>query len=1844
MSGPREGWRASTSELDTRSASAAPESSLSTFAAMSLVPRDCSRWLTRVGLVVLAALVLPSAAARSQPSIYELEPNDTPAEANPLSGEAVLLGTMNDEDQDGFLWTVSDEDAQKRWILELHGIPGRLTIAEIVRLEYADNGVDVTGKETLMKMGTRDGSTPAVTRDLIFEPGEYLIGIAYAGGSQSEASSGDQRGGMFRPPATNLSFGEDGTPEGAVETVAATAKEPGAYRFVIREGSKLYVVAEHGQGAERSDAHSIRPGRETAPFETRSEAWYALELDAAEADQRWDIRVQVPVARVVDATLLDAEGNELDGKRSDQRGRLVFPGITPRETPYLVKVEPHEPGFVTAIGSEAVGRRVDGEEAEPNGKWELANRVDLSQPLTARVDEANETDYFRFSLDEETSDRLLSLRLATEPEAQKVLFCLHDADDTRLQCRDAQTPIELPDLLLAAGDWGLSVSRTKSEFDYTVTLSEQGRVEPGREVEPNDSIEIASTVPVNNRIKGRASGKENDFFRFMVAEEPQLWRFQVIGDGVIEIAYHDGSGRQLAKWRPQRGQRRLRLDNLFLLPGKHYVRVYGEDGAEYTLLARALGPPDPNGEREPNDDTSRMQRLEIGQTRTGLLADANDRDYYRFFLANWDHIRLTVEPPPDGIASPDLYWYGQSLFQGMPSEVGEVMSVAGVFPPGDYHLQLSTREPSDAEYRLRLERLPRYSCAADCEPNGRAIHLAAPLPPDLVLEGVSGDWRDLDTYGLPVLSQPSRLAIRGEKTRRIYLGPKVNDWEALTYDAESGSYSTTVPAGEPYRLFVESGGEPYRLELEFEHGPEPLADTLLPAELELELDHEAVSAFRAHGQRVAGRLAVANKGSGRLEGRLEVTASDHRWTVALDESELAVPAGGRMDVPAEVLVPPDAWADRPVRISARLLDDAGRQVETWTEVAVDRDLPSVEPAWNWPIPDSLRGGFNAAWLPFGGRLVGEIPRRADDPQLRDGLVFEGRRVHCCGETYGWKDTRPAITLELPGDEAMPVAGVALNLFGAPGPYRNLRRGTLLLSEDGRAFDEVLAFETLPVRSEQYFALETPVMARFARLRLEETYEQRSGAGGVTLGEWKVILAPGHDLSAGRGFDLADPELGGHLVWDWPPQPYSPVSILDEGKRTHGVRGGPDELLYVIGFHEDRAAQIRRVEWVNSEDVRSEYALERVLVSVSTESPVGPWTPVGELDPGDRPGPSVLELEEPVWARFVRFLGVPQEEARILAAPEVIRIWERPTADEYRSMLGEWGHGSRKAFYEEQMGIPDEPELKAANNLMRETAAPLEPGERVSGQVALAKRSHWYRFEMPADTNTLTIAMTGRPTIRTVLALEGAQGMPIPLRRMERESTPRQHLFEAFAEPGSTVYLHVSEPPRNVVFSWDTSASVNAHLPTIYNSLAAFTNQVVPGRESVNFVPFGRGPLLDSWLGEPYMLQTILNDYPRRESSSAGERALQTAAHTLAPVAGTKAIMLITDGAVNHHGPMWKEMREIQPRIFGVGVAGFEAQHHDVFQDWASVNGGHFAHILYQGEMEVAFDRAATLMRRPADYVLEVEAEFRQAPGPGTLRVVGGGDGGGAAALGDAAVELILDASGSMLQRMGGKRRIVVAKEVLTEAVREHLPAGMPVALRVFGHEEPGTCATELEIPLGPLDPDRAAAAISAIQAKNLAKTPIAESLAAVPRDLEGAKAAAVVLVTDGEETCDGDPAAVIESLAEKGVEVTVNIVGFAIDDQALERQFAEWAELGGGRYFSASDEQGLSEALEDALQVPYEVLDAGGERVAEGLVGGEPVELEQGVYRVVVGTVPPQTFDQVEVVGEQEARLELPGG
>ena len=135
-----------------------------------------------------------------------------------------------------------------------------------------------------------------------------------------------------------------------------------------------------------------------------------------------------------------------------------------------------------------------------------------------------------------------------------------------------------------------------------------------------------------------------------------------------------------------------------------------------------------------------------------------------------------------------------------------------------------------------------------------------------------------------------------------------------------------------------------------------------------------------------------------------------------------------------------------------------------------------------------------------------------------------------------------------------------------------------------------------------------------------------------------------------------------------------------------------------------------------------------------------------------------------------------------------------------------------------------------------------------------------------------------------------------------------------------------------------------------------------------------------------------------------------------------------------------------------------------------------------------------------------------------------------------------------------------------------------------------------------------------------------------------------MLITDGAASCDSDVPAAIAALGEAGIDVKLDIVGFALEDEALKTQMADWAAAGGGAYYDAAGAKALARSLATALGVPFRVHGPDTEPLAAGSVGGEAIALDPGIYRVEVLTEPPVFFDRVELGNGASVTRELPGG
>lgn len=218
------------------------------------------------------------------------------------------------------------------------------------------------------------------------------------------------------------------------------------------------------------------------------------------------------------------------------------------------------------------------------------------------------------------------------------------------------------------------------------------------------------------------------------------------------------------------------------------------------------------------------------------------------------------------------------------------------------------------------------------------------------------------------------------------------------------------------------------------------------------------------------------------------------------------------------------------------------------------------------------------------------------------------------------------------------------------------------------------------------------------------------------------------------------------------------------------------------------------------------------------------------------------------------------------------------------------------------------------------------------------------------------------------------------------------------------------------------------------------------------------------------------------------------------------------------------------------------------------------------------------------------------------------------------LEIVLDVSGSMRSKLGTSTRWNTALAVLKQLLGV-LTDDTSVGLRVYGHRyaptEARSCTdTEAIVPIAKIDRTRILTAASNLAPRG--QTPLAYSVLQTPADLRAAGGGAVIVITDGEESCRGDLKKTAAQLKASGVDVNLNIVGFTLAGKTAEAQLGALAESTGGRYYAAKDGDQLSRALMVATlhAVPYDVVDSNGLTVVSAQTGDAQQELTPGAYHV----------------------------
>lgn len=185
------------------------------------------------------------------------------------------------------------------------------------------------------------------------------------------------------------------------------------------------------------------------------------------------------------------------------------------------------------------------------------------------------------------------------------------------------------------------------------------------------------------------------------------------------------------------------------------------------------------------------------------------------------------------------------------------------------------------------------------------------------------------------------------------------------------------------------------------------------------------------------------------------------------------------------------------------------------------------------------------------------------------------------------------------------------------------------------------------------------------------------------------------------------------------------------------------------------------------------------------------------------------------------------------------------------------------------------------------------------------------------------------------------------------------------------------------------------------------------------------------------------------------------------------------------------------------------------------------------------------------------------------------------------VVLVLDASGSMWGQIEGKTKIEIARAAVADLVGQW-KAGDALGLVAYGHRSKGDCKDiETLIPYGPLDAQAYLATVNKLNPKGM--TPLSAAVIQAADTLKiSEQKATVILVSDGEETCEMDPCQVGKELEARGVDFTAHVIGFDVPNPAHQAQLRCLAENTGGRYFNVRDAAGLSAALGTLASVSTE--------------------------------------------------------
>lgn len=874
------------------------------------------------------------------------------------------------------------------------------------------------------------------------------------------------------------------------------------------------------------------------------------------------------------------------------------------------------------------------------------------------------------------------------------------------------------------------------------------------------------------------------------------------------------------------------------------------------------------------------------------------------------------------------------------------------------------------------------------------------------------------------------------------------------------------------------------------------------------------------------------------------------------------------------------------------------------------------------IDTAFAGSANIALTALGGKVVAS---REYSQDYRKEFMIDGIR----GDDHSELNARPAwdavaddqpvdLVFAFNDEKVAKVAGFAITPWRFPASVpRDMEIFASATGADGSWFRVPGNFVFSQDLDRQGYVFDQPVDAKVLWFRLKSTF----GSSYFNIGEFQIFESPGRSILEGADINIASPALGGALVR--PPRGRVAAGAAIDGdlSTSYIAEPGQQQVVFTHRFRDGQPARIRGVR-VHADPDASVPVPKGIRLEYATgTNPIGAYELIGETTLRWSDGAAWLPITPEFDTRYLRLTFLPDGSQAGMSISEI-------------EILEGAGDGYESLAITGRAVVPDGRLSDTAAEIHAEqqaddtiqTARVLKVGERVAGELWPRSDVDVIRVEpVEGDVELFAkIDRTGGPEPDVQLVTGDGSGQQVPL-------------GQDVLVPGGS-HLRLSRAPRaSIVLLIDDSGSMQGTNDPVTEAVKSF----LVSRDADEQVAILRFSSTVDWLSDfstdtDKLVQSVEGSLSQ-DGSTALYDGLITAIDALDAQSGDKAIVLLSDGA-NSVGEddlqaAWDAIAGSRARLYAIGLgssldfygdkAGLAATPWQVLQMFAEATNGLAVRSADATDLDRVYQTIGHDLTTPSRYDVSLVARQVQY---GQVQV---GYTGGLLLGQDApVVEIILDASGSMRERkkkVDGKLKIDVAKSVIYDLI-DQIPEGTRVGLRVFGQNiregQPHACIdVQLLVPHAPINKREMKKAVAAVSP--LGTTPIYTALLLALGDLRdlGPGKKKIILITDGKEECK-DPeelVALARGFDGLGVDLEMDVVGFALADEQTKDVMQRAAAATGGSFTDAQDASALLEGLTGAFeQASLTVRSLDGYPDAVGQVGGPPIRVKPGRYEVDV--------------------------